>query len=403
MNPSYDRSVTRQTRSTGGPPGWSGGPPRLAGGAPDPPAAPPGRARRRLPPGWVALLIGADLGIVAGFLWLAEHTSVPLPLVVVLVVTTVGLLVGPWAYLAATRLEGETAAGRIVRRVLVVGGALAGAGLVAAATVAASGREGPDAAGPVAMFAILVAGLLTLVGVVVFPWLFLLARTVTRERAARVRAEERAEVATHLHDSVLQTLTLIQKRRGDPGEMARLARHAERELRGWLYGAPDTATGARSTGGPPRRSPGPPQDDLVGALRAAAAEVEDRHGVAVELVAVGTCRLDERARAVAGAAAEALTNAAKHAGVPRVSLFAEVADGRVLVVVRDRGRGFDPAAGSPGGFGGPPGWSPGGQGGGRGIPDSIVGRMRRQGGEAAIRSAPGAGTEVELRMPVAPA
>jgi signal transduction histidine kinase len=126
----------------------------------------------------------------------------------------------------------------------------------------------------------------------------------------------------------------------------------------------------------------------VAALRAAAAEVEDRHGVTVELVTVGTCRLDERARAVAGAAAEALTNAAKHAGVQRVSVFAEVADGQVLVVVRDRGRGFDPPAA-------------GGAGGGRGIPDSIVGRMRRQGGTATIRSAPGAGTEVELRMPVA--
>jgi len=200
---------------------------------------------------------------------------------------------------------------------------------------------------------------------------------VTRERAARVRAEERAEVATHLHDSVLQTLTLIQKRRGDPGEMARLARHAERELRGWLYGASREAAG---------------EDDLVAALHAAAAEVEDRFGAAVELVTVGTCRLDERTRAVAGAASEALTNAAKHAGVPRVSVFAEVADGQVVVVVRDRGRGFDQAAG-PGGSGG--------QGRGRGIPDSIVGRMRRQGGDATIRSAPGAGTQVELRMPVA--
>jgi signal transduction histidine kinase len=205
---------------------------------------------------------------------------------------------------------------------------------------------------------------------VVFPWVFLLTRTVTRERAARVRAEERAEVATHLHDSVLQTLTLIQKRRGDPAEMARLARHAERELRGWLYGA------SRSTGG----------DDLVAALHAAAAEVEDRFGASVELVTVGTCRLDERAHAVAGAASEALTNAAKHARVPRVSVFAEVADGQVVVVVRDRGRGFDQAAAG---------------GGGRGIPDSILGRMRRQGGTAAIRTAPGAGTEVELRMPMA--
>jgi signal transduction histidine kinase len=391
MTPPYDRSVNRQDRSTGGAP-------RLAGaGAPDLPAPATGR-RRRLRPGWLLLLAGVDLGIVAGFLWLAEHTSSPPPVVVVLlVVTTVALLVGPWAYLAAVQLEGEAAAGRIVRRVLVAGGALAGAGVLAAAAVAAAGREGPDAAGPVVMFSILVAGLLTLAGVVLFPWLFLLTRMVTRERAARVRAEERAEVATHLHDSVLQTLTLIQKRRGDPGEMARLARHAERELRGWLYGAADAAT-ERSTGGPPR--------DLVAALRAAAAEVEDRHGVSVELVAVGTCPLDERARAVAGAAAEALTNAARHGGVSRVSLFAEVAAGQVLVVVRDRGRGFDQATpgGSPGGSGGsggPPGWSPGGSGPGRGIPDSIVGRMRRQGGTAAIRSAPGAGTEVELRMPVA--
>jgi signal transduction histidine kinase len=211
---------------------------------------------------------------------------------------------------------------------------------------------------------------LSLVGVVVFPWLFLLTRTVTRERAARVRAEERAEVATHLHDSVLQTLTLIQKRTGDPAEMVRLARHAERELRGWLYGAA-----------------APDRDDLVAAFRTAAAEVEDRFGVSVELVTVGTCRLDERARAVVGAAGEALTNAAKHAGVTRVSMFAEVADGQVVVVVRDRGRGFDQAVA-------------GGRG-GRGIPDSIVGRIRRHGGAAAIRTAPGAGTEVELRMPAA--
>jgi signal transduction histidine kinase len=339
-------------------------------GTRDLPAPRSGRAGPRPRPGWLVLLGCADLGIVAGFLWLAEHTSPPLPLVVPIVVAVVGLLVGPWAYLAATRLEGEAAAGRILRRVLVVGAALAGAGVLVAVVVAAAGREGPDAAGTVAMFSILVAGLLALVGVVVFPWLFLLTRTVTRERAARVRAEERAEVATHLHDSVLQTLTLIQKRRGDPAEMARLARHAERELRGWLYGE------SRSTGG----------DDLVAALHAAAAEVEDRFGASVELVTVGTCRLDERAHAVAGAASEALTNAAKHARVPRVSVFAEVADGQVVVVVRDRGRGFDQAAAG---------------GGGRGIPDSILGRMRRQGGTAAIRTAPGAGTEVELRMPMA--
>jgi hypothetical protein len=232
-----------------------------------------------------------DVLVVAAFLWAAEHTSSPpLPLLVLLLVTIVGVVVGPWAYLAARRLAGEATAGRILRRVLVGGVMLAGTGVAVAVLIATSGREGPDAAGSVAMFAILLAGLLLLVGVVVLPWLFLLTRTVARERAARVRAEERAEVATHLHDSVLQTLTLIQKRIGDPAAMARLARHAERELRGWLYG-PDAGVPA----------------DLAGALRAAAAEVEDRFGVSVELVTVGACPLDERVRGVVAAAGEALT------------------------------------------------------------------------------------------------
>jgi signal transduction histidine kinase len=310
-----------------------------------------------------------DALVVAGFLWLVEHTSPPpLPLLVVLVVTVVGVLVGPWAYLVAGRLAGDATAGRILRRVLAGGAVLAGSGVVVATMLAAAGRNGPDAAGPVAMFAILVAGLLLLVGVVVLPWLFLLTRTLARERAARVRAEERAEVATHLHDSVLQTLTLIQKRTGDPAAMARLARHAERELRGWLYG-PDAGAPA----------------DLAGALRAAAAEVEDRFGVSVELVTVGTCPLGERARGVVAAAGEALTNAAKHAGVAKVSLFAEVAGGELLVAVRDRGRGFDPATT------------------GRdrhGLAGSIVGRMQRLGGTCTIHTAPGSGTEVELRLQV---
>jgi signal transduction histidine kinase len=320
------------------------------------------------------VLLGcAGIGVFAGFLWLVEHTTPPpLPVLVVMVLVVVGLVVGPWAYLAARRLAGEPAASRILRRVLIVGASLAGTGVAVAAAIAISGTGEPGTAGAVAMFSILVAGLLALVGVVVFPWLFLLTRTVTRERAARVRAEERAEVATHLHDSVLQTLTLIQKRTGDPAEMARLARHAERELRGWLY------RGSSPAGG---------EEDLVAALHAAAAEVEDHFGASVELVTVGTCQLDERARAVAGAASEALTNAAKHAGVTRVSIFAEVADGQVVVVVRDRGRGFDQAVA--------------GGSGGRGIPDSILGRMRRQGGQVAIRTSPGDGTEVELRMPVA--
>jgi signal transduction histidine kinase len=331
---------------------------------------PSGRAGLGLRPAWAMLLVLADVGIFVGFLWLAEHTSPPLPLMVPLLVAIVGLLVGPWAYLAARRLEGEAAAGRILRRVLTVGVAMAGTGVAVAAVLATSGEEGPDTAGTLAMFSILVAGLLALVGVVVFPWLFLLTRTVSRERGARVRAEERAEVATHLHDSVLQTLTLIQKRAGDPGEMLRLARHAERELRAWLYG-PAAAGG---------------EDDLVAALRVATAEVEDRFGITVELVTVGTCPLDDSARAVVAAASEALTNAAKHAGVTQVSVFAEVADGELFVTVRDRGRGFDQTV--------PPGPDRGG------LAHSIVGRMQRQGGTATIRTTPGAGTAVELRLAI---
>jgi signal transduction histidine kinase len=333
----------------------------------DHPASSATGARPR--PGWIVLLACVDALVVAAFLWLAEHTSPPpLPLLVLLLATMVGVLVGPWAWLVARRLAGEATAGRILRRVLAGGTVLAGTGVVVAALIATGGAQGPDAAGSVAMFAILVAGLLLLVGVVVLPWLFLLTRTLARERAARVRAEERTEVATHLHDSVLQTLTLIQKRTGDPAAMARLARHAERELRGWLYG-PDAGAPA----------------DLAGALRAAAAEVEDRFGVSVELVTVGTCPLDGRARGVVAAAGEALVNAAKHAGVAKVSLFAEVAGDQLLVAVRDRGRGFDPAATERGRHG---------------LAESIAGRMRRLGGTATIHTAPGSGTEVELRLPL---
>jgi signal transduction histidine kinase len=326
------------------------------------------------------VLLGCvSVGSLVGFLWLAEHTAPPpLPVLVVMVLVVVGLVVGPWACLAARQLEGEAAAGRILRRVLAVGATLAGTGVaVAAAAISISGTGEPGTAGAVAMFSILVAGLLSLVGVVVFPWLFLLTRTVTRERAARVRAEERAAVATHLHDSVLQVLTLIHKRAGDPDEVVRLARRSERELRGWLYGE---AAGAAATGDQQA------EQDLAAALREVAAEVEDRHGVAVELVTVGTLSLDERSRAVVGAATEALTNAAKHAGTAHVSMFSEVADGEVVVRVRDRGRGFDRAA-----AGGPDR---------HGLTDSIVGRMGRNGGTATIRTAPGAGTEVELRLPV---
>jgi signal transduction histidine kinase len=195
-------------------------------------------------------------------------------------------------------------------------------------------------------------------------------RRLTVERSARIRSQERAEVAAHLHDSVLQTLALVQRRAGDPSEVAKLARHQERELRSWLAGAE-----AR------------PRERLADALRAAAEEVEEAHGVPVEAVVGGDAALDERLEALVAAAREALTNAAKFASEGgEVRLYAEIENGTAKVFVDDRGPGFDPEA------------IPADR---RGLRESIIGRMRRHGGRVEIRSAPETGTEVELEMSAA--
>jgi signal transduction histidine kinase len=196
------------------------------------------------------------------------------------------------------------------------------------------------------------------------PWWLRLVRGLSAERSERIRSQERAEVAAHLHDSVLQTLALMQRRVDDPREVAALARRQERELRAWLNG---------------RRAAG--DATVASALEGAAAEVEEAHGVPVEVVAVGDAPLDPGAEALVAAAREALVNAAKFAGESPVALYAEVAPGRIEVFVRDRGPGFDPAA------------VPEDR---RGVRESIVGRMERHGGRATVHTAPGAGTEVEL-------
>jgi signal transduction histidine kinase len=198
------------------------------------------------------------------------------------------------------------------------------------------------------------------------PWWLRLVRGLSAERTERIRSQERAEVAAHLHDSVLQTLALMQKRVDDPREVAALARRQERELRAWLNG---------------RRASGDATVAL--ALEAVAGEVEEAHGVPVEVVAVGDAPLAERAQALVAAAREALVNAAKFAPDGPVALYAEVDPERIEVFVRDRGPGFDPAA------------VPADR---RGVRESIVGRMERHGGRAVLHTAPGAGTEVELVM-----
>ena len=203
-------------------------------------------------------------------------------------------------------------------------------------------------------------------GVVSAPWWWRLVVELGAERRERIRTQERAEVAAHLHDSVLQTLALIQRHVDSPREVARLARGQERELRSWLYGR------------------GPDPDRLfAAAIQATVAEVEDSYAVAVEAVVVGDCPLGAAEAALVRAAREALINAARHAGVEDMSLYAEVEPAAVTVFVRDRGTGFD-RTGVPADR--------------QGIRGSIEGRMHRHGGTAAIRTSPGAGTEVELAL-----
>jgi signal transduction histidine kinase len=203
----------------------------------------------------------------------------------------------------------------------------------------------------------------------VAPWLWRLALDRDAERAARVRSEERSEMAARVHDSVLQTLALIQRHAQEPQRVAALARRQERELRGWLYDDRPLGEDAMSLGA---------------ALSAAAAEIEEVHGVRVELASAGDCPLDDPVPAVVLAAREAMANAAKFAGVDEIDVYAEVTDEAVAVFVRDRGSGFDRAA------------VPADR---RGLVESIEGRLQRAGGRATIVSAPGEGTEVELRLP----
>ena len=248
----------------------------------------------------------------------------------------------------------------LVRAAIGIGLVVVGAGAI----LLGPGRSGGSAGGIVAAVVVAVG-----IALVSSPWWVRMARDLTAERSARIREQERAEVAAHVHDSVLHTLTLIQRHVDDPREVTRLARSQERELRGWLY----------------RPRPGSdPGAQLGAALERAAAEVEDAHGVAIEVVAVGDCPLDDRLVAVRDAAREALVNAAKYAKGAAISLYVEVEPEQVTVFVRDRGPGFDPDAVPEDRLG---------------LRQSVIGRMTRHGGRALVRSTPGDGTEVQLEMP----
>lgn len=220
---------------------------------------------------------------------------------------------------------------------------------------------------PGLLFTLVVVGGLA---VIATPWLAGLWKELQLERRERIRQEERAEVAAHVHDSVLHTLTLIQRAAHDPREVTRLARSQERELRNWLYQPKQDADAT-----------------LAAAVRRIAAEEEDAHGVPIEIVCVGDTELDAGGRlgAMLHASRQAMVNAAKYSESPVISVYAEVEGDEVTIFVKDRGKGFDldevPLDRM-------------------GIRESIIGRMERHGGAARVRTEPGEGTEVMLTMKV---
>jgi phage shock protein PspC (stress-responsive transcriptional regulator)/signal transduction histidine kinase len=222
-----------------------------------------------------------------------------------------------------------------------------------------------------------IAVLATALGVVLVfgPWIVRLVGQLGDERRERIRSEERADMAAHLHDSVLQTLALIQRNTDASSEARGLARRQERELRAWLYDDRHRADGDAAGGA---------AGTLALALDRLTDEVEADHpAVEVDVVLVGDCPLDSGVTALVKAVREAVVNAANHSGASVVSVYVEVDGGRVEAFVRDRGRGFDPAAVDDDR---------------QGIARSIVGRMGRQGGRARVLSAPGEGTEVSVEV-----
>jgi signal transduction histidine kinase len=223
---------------------------------------------------------------------------------------------------------------------------------------------------PLAGLFLVMAALVVLFG----PWWLRIARDLVFERQARARAEERADMAARVHDSVLQTLALIQRRADQPSQVVALARAQERELRSWLFEGDAGLTGSQDA-------------TFAAGIKRIQGEVEALHGLPVDAVVVGDCPLDDRLRAMLAAAREALVNAAKWSGSPALALFGEIDGDRVWVFVRDRGVGFveDDVAGDR-----------------KGIAESIRGRMSRHGGTATIRSVMGEGTEVALSMAAEP-
>ena len=339
------------------------------------PAAPRSDGRRGMRPVEYAVAVVAGLVVLVSSTWVSPLGDLFIPAAIGCV--GAALL---WRQAGAGQRERWRALSRtsltapaddrwgLARVVVGIGLVVVGCAAVLAGADVAALRDG------------VVAVVVTLVGVglVTGPWWVRMVTELGDERRERIRSQERANLAAHLHDSVLQTLALIQRNADSPREVTRLARRQERELRALLYPA---------AGGPAGSSPSGTADDdappLGDALRATAAEVEDAYAVTADVVVVGDADVDERMAALVAAAREAMVNAARHAGVDTLSVYAEVEPDAVVVYVRDRGCGFDPASVAADR---------------QGLRGSIIDRMERHGGEATVESTPGAGTEVTLRM-----
>jgi signal transduction histidine kinase/phage shock protein PspC (stress-responsive transcriptional regulator) len=311
------------------------------------------------------ILLGVGLLLVAGIL-IAQILGVDVPLGTLIPAAAVlGGASIAWMQLDETRRAGlvdktkADQAGGWAR--LAAGLALVVAGVLVMVSGSGSWEQ---------TWLALLASVAVLGGVVLvlLPWALKFWRDLEAERAGRIRETERAEIAAHLHDSVLQTLALIQRRASNEHDVVRLARAQERELRGWLFADPEKDAG-----------------QLSDRIKAVAAEVEDRLGHAVEVVSVGDAKVSEGHEALIQASREAMLNASRHGG-GTVSVYLEVSGGRAEVFIKDRGPGFELQHVPEDRLG---------------VRESIIGRMNRHGGTATITSTPD-GTEVRLGYPAAP-
>ncbi|MHA7306896.1 ATP-binding protein [Arthrobacter sp. TMN-49] len=333
---------------------------RPAPGAPAVTEPPP--PRQKLSLGFKEVLIGGGL-VIAAVILMSQQLGFDLDLgtVIPLFVIALGAVLA-WMQLDNTRRLGLLSAAKVETpmALLRLGGGIALVIVGVIVIVAGSGSWTLVWASVVASLAVL-AG----VGLVLAPWVLKFWREFQSERAGRIRETERAEIAAHLHDSVLQTLALIQKSANSPADVTRLARAQERELREWIY-----QDGTHNTGA------------LVERVKTVCAEVEDLYGQAVEVVAVGDAELTERSHALVQAVREAVLNGARH-GATTVSVYVEAGQQGVDVFVKDRGPGFDISTVPADRLG---------------VRESVVGRMQRNGGSAEIISSAD-GTEVRLHLP----